>query len=136
VNSDTSKPTLKAERLASGGSVVSRPDYDYPFDREADKAAFRERGKREKAETDSRNTQLIHKRLVKARETRKKNIAEKFERERIEARALFAEGHTYAEIALKMGTTKCRAHELVDEDYHQLVKARKARYEAKRRQAA
>jgi hypothetical protein len=52
--SDTSKPTLKAERLASGGSVVSMPDYEYPFDRAADEQAFLDRADRERRERRNR----------------------------------------------------------------------------------
>ena len=131
-----SPPPRDGRRVTSGVGVISGPEYEYPFDRAADEAAFMERGKREQKERDGRNTQKIHKKLVAARTAREQKLAERFETQRKEARALFAEGMNYSEIALKMGVGKCRAHELVDEEYHQVVKRRKALCEQKRRKAA
>lgn len=48
MSSNTSKPTLKAERLASSGSVVSMPEMDWPFSRTEDEQAFKDRAERER----------------------------------------------------------------------------------------
>lgn len=68
------KPTLKAERLASGGSVVSMPDFNYcdHFDVEADKAAFNAKWKNSstpeeiKREKDLRDERLEKQRVKRA----------------------------------------------------------------------
>ena len=128
--------TPKAHRLAGSGSVVSLPTYDYLFDREADEAAFKDRGKREQAARKARQAAKDRDKLKKMQRALAEKRAAKFEEQRIEARALFADGHNYASIALQLGVGKMRAHELVDEDYHQIVKARRAVSERNRRKAA
>jgi|GEM_PF-5748966 len=133
------KPTLKAERLASGGSLIAHPEMEWPFDVSSDRQAFLDRADRERRERRNRQAKESKDRdkakMEKARNALTEKREAKFAKQQAEARALFADGRTYAEIAIQLGVGKCRAHELVDDEYHETVKRRKALCEQKRRAA-